>query len=191
VSIILIAVRVWVSSLFFYTASLKMADIRGTSRSIGRYDLFPSRFAGAAGVALPLAEGAAGVLVLGGWFWPAGPSLTLLLGVSFCYATWTALRRGLNADCGCAGAKSGRLTLVTFGRALLVCGSAVLLLAVTGVRAHIPPWWIMVVGAVFAVPAAREWWQRRAQARHRKAQEATMQAEVSRQYALLSSLQAS
>lgn len=184
-SIVLIVIRVWVSSLFFYTASLKMVDFRATSRSVGGYDLLPGHLAGAAGVMLPLAEATAAVLVLGGWFWPAGPSLTLLLGLSFCYATWSALHRGLDTDCGCAGAKSGRLTLVTFGRALLVCGSAVLLLALTGAGTHVPPWWVVAVAAAFAVPAAREWHRRHAAAQHLKAQEAAVQAEVSRQYALL------
>ena len=188
-SIVLVIVRVWVSSLFFYAASLKVIDYRATGRSVGGYDLRPGRLAGAAGVVLPLAEAAAGVLVLGGWVWPAGPALTLLLGLSFCYAAWSALHRGLDTDCGCAGAKSGRLTWVTFGRALLVSGSAVILLA-AGAGTHIPAGWVVPAAALSAVPAAWEWRRRRVQTRHLRAQKVAVQAEVSRQYALLSSPQA-
>jgi hypothetical protein len=64
----------------------------------------------------------------------------------------------------------------------------VILLA-AGAGTHIPAGWVVPAAALSAVPAAWEWRRRRVQTRHLRAQKVAVQAEVSRQYALLSSPQ--
>lgn len=185
---IVIALRIWLGSLFLYTGSLKLIDLRSIGRSVAQYELIPGSLTRAVSVVVPFAEIVAGVLIFAGWLWPMGPTVSLALGLAFSYAIFHALRHGLDVGCGCAGAKSGPVTFAKLSRSILISFSSLVLVFAKEAGAYFPAWSLALATAVSVAPALGEWRRRRREARYLKARELEIRAEIARQSQLLSSL---
>lgn len=96
------------AAVFAYAAVVKIADLETFARAIENYRLLPPAWSGAAAVLLPWLElGAAFALLAPGWR-RAGALLALGLALVFCIAVGSAWVRGLDINCGCFGAGSGK-----------------------------------------------------------------------------------
>lgn len=131
-SIVQWALRLGLGGLFVYTGAIKLADPNAFALEIHNYQLFPS-LAPVLAAALPVVELTIGLALVAGprpWL-RAGALSCLLLMVVFTAAVGSAVARGINISCGCFGAGSSPVTLVTVARdvALLAASAALLALA--------------------------------------------------------------
>jgi uncharacterized membrane protein YphA (DoxX/SURF4 family) len=122
------ALRLGLGGLFVVTGALKILDPSAFAIEIHNYQLLPA-LAPLLAASLPAIELAVGVaLVLGTRPWVrAGALATFALMVVFTAAVASAVLRGINISCGCFGAGSGPVTLLTVARdvALLAASVAV------------------------------------------------------------------
>jgi uncharacterized membrane protein YphA (DoxX/SURF4 family) len=128
-AILLWALRLGLGGLFVVTGVLKLADPSAFAVEIHNYQLFPS-LSPVLAASLPAAELAVGAALLAGprpWL-RAGAAAAAALMVVFTVAVGSAVARGINISCGCFGAGSGPITLVTVLRdvALLAASAGVL-----------------------------------------------------------------
>ena len=100
---ILSLARLAIGMVFVYAGAMKLCDVASFSRLISRYELLPDSFAGIAAVGLPVAEAAAGLmLVFTGRVRVAASAISAML-VAFIVALAQAAVRGLDVSCGCFG----------------------------------------------------------------------------------------
>jgi hypothetical protein len=114
---------------FVWAAVLKLQDPAGTLFAVRSYAVLPAIITHPAAIALPWLELWAGMAtILGpGNFRRAGALILSLMLTLFMAVTALALARGLDFDCGCFGAGSGRPGATFFLRdlALLALGLAI------------------------------------------------------------------
>lgn len=120
----------WVTTLFVYSGSMKVVDFEASRAAVLGYRLVPDRAAGVIGSLLPAVELATSVLLIVAATRTTGAIIAAGLGATFAVAAATALVRGLDVSCGCAG-RNGRLNRLTFIRAvtLVVAAAAVITLS--------------------------------------------------------------
>jgi len=121
--------RISLGALFVLTGILKLGDPSAFAVEIHNYQLFPS-LAPVLAATLPTIELALGAsLLLGPRTWlRAGALATSALLVVFTVAVGSAVARGINISCGCFGAGSSPVTLITVARdVVLLAASAALL----------------------------------------------------------------
>jgi len=111
---------VWLGTMFIYTAGLKLVYYDQANRLIHPYGILPRRISTLIGYLLPWTELLAGILLLSGVFFPVGPLIGLILGVSFAYAAARVLRQGAEVPCGCIGMTGDRVDFTTLARALFI-----------------------------------------------------------------------
>ncbi len=176
-------IRVWLGSLFVYSAALKFVRYEQAGRLARPYGVMPKRLAGATGFALPWAEGLAAFGLLSGRLHPLGPVVGTSLGASFAYSAAHVVRRRADIPCGCTGdGDSGdHVTRITLARALVIMSCSLLILgtrrrALDGVS---PPLGaaITIVSLLPAVAALR----RRVREARQREQRARQQARTTEQ----------
>ncbi len=122
------ALRIGLGVLFLLTGALKMGDPSAFAVEIHNYQLFPS-LAPVLAATLPMVELVLGAALLAGprrWL-RAGAFATSALLVVFTIAVGLAVARGINISCGCFGAGSSPVTLLTVARdVVLLAASAAL-----------------------------------------------------------------
>ena len=128
------ALRLGLGGLFVVTGVLKLMDPSAFATAIANYQLWP-QFASLLAATLPMVEIVAGLALIAapaGWRRPAAAAIALML-VVFTIAAATALGRGIDISCGCFGAESGRVDVLTIVRdlALLAGTGAVMALDAT------------------------------------------------------------
>src|SRR5579859_1892080 len=115
------------------------------------------------GVALPYVEFAVGTVMLVTPFGRLGSLAAALLGILFFAAAFSALVRGIDVSCGCAGSDSERVTPLTALRALGIASAGASLL--TWLEPAFIGWMGLVVALMAllpaTLPAARHWQQSR------------------------------
>jgi hypothetical protein len=124
--------RVALGGLFVFTGAIKIADPAEFAAEIHNYQLFPA-LAPWLAAALPAVEIAVGAAILAAprpWL-RAGALASCALMIVFTIAVGSAVARGVNISCGCFGAGSGPVTMLTVLRdvALLAASAAVFVLA--------------------------------------------------------------
>jgi uncharacterized membrane protein YphA (DoxX/SURF4 family) len=131
------ALRLCLGGLFVVTGVLKIVDPSAFAVEIHNYQLLPA-LAPILAASLPTVELAVGAaLVLGTRPWVrAGALATFALMVVFTTAVASAVTRGINISCGCFGAGSGPVTLLTVARDLALLAASV---AVYRLAAAPPP----------------------------------------------------
>lgn len=112
--------RVWLGSMFFYTAGLKLVWYDRNGCHVKAYQLLHESLAPTVGFLLMFAEFLTGITLFTGWFFPLGPLLGTLLGASFAYASLKVLMRKGDVPCGCAGTSKSRVNWTTLIRALCI-----------------------------------------------------------------------
>lgn len=126
------ALRLGLGALFVLTGALKLRDPAGFAVEIHNYQLFPA-LAAALAATLPTIEVVLGLaLIAGTRAWVRGSALaTGALMLVFTVAVGSVVVRGINISCGCFGAGSGTVTVMTVLRdvALLAACAAVYALA--------------------------------------------------------------
>jgi uncharacterized membrane protein YphA (DoxX/SURF4 family) len=131
-AIALWVLRLGLGGLFVATGILKLADPTAFAVEIHNYQLFPS-LSPVLAASLPAAElSVGGALLAGPRLWlRAGAAGAAALMAVFTVAVGSAVARGINISCGCFGAGSGPVTVVTVLRdvALLAASAALLHLA--------------------------------------------------------------
>ena len=128
VRVVFWGLRISLGALFVLTGILKLADPSAFAVEIHNYQLFPA-FAPALAATIPMIELALGAaLLLGPRTWlRAGALATSALLVVFTVAVGSAVARGINISCGCFGAGSSPVTLMTVARdVVLLAASAAL-----------------------------------------------------------------
>jgi len=133
------ALRLGIGLLFVYTGVIKLADPSSFATEIHNYQLFPSiaPFAAAALPAIEVVLGAA--LVAGPRAWVRAAALaTFGLMVVFTAAVTSVVARGINISCGCFGAGSGPVTLLTVLRDVALCAACVAIYAMAAPRSARP-----------------------------------------------------
>lgn len=128
---------IWLGTLFVYSASLKLARYDRAGSLLTLYGVLPRSLASATGFALPWVEMTAGFLLLFTLFPPAGALLGIFLGTIFAYAATRVLIRGSKVPCGCTGSDRDLVSRGTLSRALMIVGTASLLLALA--PPNLPP----------------------------------------------------
>ncbi|APR86639.1 methylamine utilization protein MauE, putative [Minicystis rosea] len=132
------ALRLALGALFVFTGALKLGDPSGFAVEIHNYQLFPSLAAPMAAT-LPTIELVLGLaLIAGPRAWVRGSALaTGALMLVFTVAVGSVVVRGINISCGCFGAGSGTVTMMTVLRdvALVAACAAVYALAAPRQRA--------------------------------------------------------
>jgi uncharacterized membrane protein YphA (DoxX/SURF4 family) len=120
------ALRLSLGGLFVVTGALKIVDPSAFALEIHNYQLLPA-LAPILAASLPTVELAVGAaLVLGTRPWVrAGALATFALMVVFTAAVASAVGRGINISCGCFGAGSGPVTLLTVARDLALLAASV------------------------------------------------------------------
>jgi len=147
-------VRVWLGSLFLYSAALKFARYEQARKSIRNYRVATHEVSDAIGTALPWVEAATGTALLVGKPYPLGPILGTALGTSFATASKVALNRGVDISCGCTGSDQDRVTKTTLLRAVMITAASLVTLSKEKDReAIIPRSLLFVVTASALVPA--------------------------------------
>jgi uncharacterized membrane protein YphA (DoxX/SURF4 family) len=125
-TIFLWILRLGLGGLFIFTGVLKLADPNAFATEIHNYQLFPA-LAPLLAATLPVVEIVVGAAIVAGprpWV-RAGALASGALMLVFTIAVSSALTRGINISCGCFGAGSGTITLITVLRDLaLLAGCA-------------------------------------------------------------------
>jgi uncharacterized membrane protein YphA (DoxX/SURF4 family) len=108
------ALRIGVGALFVLTGVLKLQDPTAFATEIHNYQLFPM-LAPIMAATLPAIEVVLGLaLVAGPRDWARGSALaTGGLMLVFTVAVTSVVARGINISCGCFGAGSGPVTMLT------------------------------------------------------------------------------
>lgn len=127
------ALRLGLGLLFLWTGALKIADPSAFATEIHNYQLLP-QFAAFGAATLPAIEIVLGVaLVAGTRPWVRGGALaTGALMLVFTIAVSTVVARGINISCGCFGAGSGPVTMLTILRDLALLAACGALYAMAG-----------------------------------------------------------
>jgi uncharacterized membrane protein YphA (DoxX/SURF4 family) len=94
-------VRLGLVAVALPAALPKLADLRGSRRSVQLYDIFPLPISDLIGVALPIVELALALLFLSGLLSRYASILFGLMLIAFIAGIISAWARGLNIDCGC------------------------------------------------------------------------------------------
>lgn len=124
------ALRLGVGLLFIFTGVLKLGDPEGFATEIHNYQLFPvlAPLMAATLPAIEIVLGAA--LVLGPRAWVRGGALaTFAVTAVFTVAVASVVARGINISCGCFGAGSGPVTMLTVLRDVGLCAACVAIYA--------------------------------------------------------------
>lgn len=131
------ALRLGIGALFAFTGVIKLADPATFAIEIHNYQLFTalSPFMAATLPSIEVVLGAA--LIAGTRPWARASALaTGGLMVVFTIAVTTVLARGINISCGCFGAGSGPVTIVTLIRDLALVAACVAIYALAAPRAR-------------------------------------------------------
>ncbi len=126
------ALRVGLGGLFVVTGVLKLADAPAFAVEIHNYQLFPA-LAPVLAASLPAVELALGAALLAGprpWLRAGALASAALLAV-FTVAVASAVARGINISCGCFGAGSSPVTLLTVLRDVALLAASVAILRLT------------------------------------------------------------
>lgn len=126
--IMLHLVRVWLGSMFLYSAALKLVHYQESRKGVARYAVLPKNVSNVVGIVLPWTEGLAAVSLLFGWWYPIGPLLSVLLGSAFAQVSQIVLERGETVSCGCTGGKDELVSKMTRQRGITIALSGMLLL---------------------------------------------------------------
>lgn len=110
--------RLWLGSLFVYSAGLKFAYYDHVGDSVVEYGLLPRRVAVGAGWLLPWIELLAGTSLLSARLYPFGHLLAIGLGTSFSGSSYVVLRSKAEIPCGCTGRSDDRVSGETLARGL-------------------------------------------------------------------------
>jgi putative oxidoreductase len=134
------ALRIALGALFVVTGVLKLGDPTAFAVEIHNYQLFPG-LAPVLAATLPAVELVVGAAILVGpraWV-RAGALASAALMVVFTAAVGSAVLRGINISCGCFGAGSGPVTLMTVLRDVALLGASFALLRLaSGARSSMP-----------------------------------------------------
>lgn len=120
--------RLWLSSMFIYSAGLKLASYDRAGSLVKAYKLLPQPVATVAGFALPWTELLTAMSLLLGRLYPLGPLSSASLGASFAYGSYDVLRRKADVPCGCTGQSRDRVDRTTLVRACAITVSSLLIL---------------------------------------------------------------
>jgi putative oxidoreductase len=121
------ALRLGLGGLFLAAGVLKLLDPAGFATAIGNYQLVPALSAVLAAT-LPAIEIVVGLGLLvmpRSWRAAAGLGVALLMAL-FTIAAVSAVARGIDISCGCFGAESGRINVLTIARDLALLAAACL-----------------------------------------------------------------
>lgn len=125
------ALRLALGALFLGAGLLKLGDPTEFAVEIHNYQLFPF-LAPLLAATLPAVEIVLGLALLAGprpWVRAGALGTAALTGV-FTVAVASVVLRGINISCGCFGAGSGPVTMLTVLRDVLLLGACVALYAV-------------------------------------------------------------
>jgi uncharacterized membrane protein YphA (DoxX/SURF4 family) len=131
--------RLGLGALYALTGALKIADPAAFATEIHNYQLFPS-LAPILGASLPAVELALAAALLFGprpWARAGGLASAVVMAV-FTVAVTSVVARGINITCGCFGAGSGPVTLLTVLRDVVLLAASVAVF-VTAERVEISP----------------------------------------------------
>jgi uncharacterized membrane protein YphA (DoxX/SURF4 family) len=119
------ALRVPLGGVFIVAGAAKIADPSAFALEIHNYQLLPA-LAPVLAATLPAVELVVGLaMIVGPRGWArAGAAASALLMAVFTVAVGSALARGINISCGCFGAGSAPVTVVTLGRDLLLLAAS-------------------------------------------------------------------
>jgi uncharacterized membrane protein YphA (DoxX/SURF4 family) len=129
------ALRLGIGGLFLYTGVIKLLDPAAFAIEISNYQIFPELAPHGAAM-LPSLELVLGLsLVAGPRPWArAGALGTGGLMLVFTLAVVTVVARGVNISCGCFGAGSGPVTMLTVLRDVALLAACALIYAWSGDR---------------------------------------------------------
>lgn len=130
--------RIWLGTLFLYSALLKFIYYDQARRNIKRYRLMSEQTSNIVGIILPWAELFAGISLFLGKFYPVGPLIGALLGSSFTYTAHNILQRKRTVPCGCTGLTDTRVDQTTRVRGFAITMCSILVFAV-GKQHYIRP----------------------------------------------------
>ena len=125
--IVTTALAFWLGSLFTYAGALKLiTPLDDRVGAVAGFRILPSASARIVAFVLPFAELLFGTVILLTPLVRFGATGTAVSGILFSAVTASALVRGLEAECGCAGRGSGGLVRPsTLIRALAIAASGV------------------------------------------------------------------
>ncbi len=121
--------RLWLGSLFVYSASLKLVRYKNAGKTVRLYGVLPAHLGNATGFALPWVELTTGLSLMFGRSYILGPVLGTLLGSSFTYASYNVLQRKIDIPCNCTGSIDERVTGLTLNRGVAITFCGLLLLS--------------------------------------------------------------
>lgn len=138
-SIAMVAVELWLGSMFVYSATSKFANFGASRLAVARYGVLSERWAGFAGQVLPFAEFSAGVLLLTAaavddrFAVLVGGSASGAMAASFAYGSLRVLTRAESGPvpCGCGGS-SELVSPITVSRAATIACASGFVLAFSG-----------------------------------------------------------
>lgn len=120
-----LVVRVFLGGFYLVSGAVKLPDPGKFAEAVANYRILPNELINMVAITLPGIEVVAGaLLVLGIWLRPSAWLINTMT-VVFILAIASAVRRGLNIECGCLGTVGGRdVGLVAIGEdlVLLACG---------------------------------------------------------------------
>jgi len=149
-----VLIAAWLGSLFVYSGMMKLPESTAHRvKIVDAYRLLPHPVALAVGTVLPAAELTVGFLILVGPLTTLGLEGATLLGALFLFASGTALARGIDVSCGCAGKTSSPVTILTVIRAVAITAIAGGL-ALGSTRSGSLGWAGLAVACAAAVPGA-------------------------------------
>jgi hypothetical protein len=127
--------RLGIGGLFLYTGVIKLVDPAAFAIEISNYQILPSLAPHGAAM-LPALEVVLGLALLAGPRpWARASALgTGGLMLIFTLAVVSVVSRGVNISCGCFGAGSGPVTLLTVARDVALLAACVLIYAWSGER---------------------------------------------------------
>jgi putative oxidoreductase len=120
------ALRLGLGGLFLVTGALKLRDPPAFATAVANYQLWP-QLAGLLAASLPATEVVVGLslLVLPRPWRRAAAVAAALMMVVFTIAAGSAVVRHIDISCGCFGAESGRIDVLTIARDLALLAGAV------------------------------------------------------------------
>jgi putative oxidoreductase len=122
------ALRLGLGALFLVTGVLKLRDPAAFATAVANYQLWP-QLAALIAATLPATEILVGLALLAApraWRRAAATAVALMMLV-FTLAAVSALLRHIDISCGCFGAESGRLDVLTVARDLALLAAAAVL----------------------------------------------------------------
>jgi hypothetical protein len=115
--------ELWLSSLFAYSAALKLVRHRGAPTTLAQYKLLPSGLLAPLGYGLPWIELSVATAILVPATSRAGAAGAAVFGLAVAVLAFDALSRRTDVPCGCTGATHDRITTVTVVRGLVIAGT--------------------------------------------------------------------